>query len=207
MIRGFFGSDTEAIRAEVEACISSHTLTHTVFRVTDAHTPQDIEAALSGGGLFGGLQLVVLDGVYGSEDLRLLITPRLAQLRASKDLYVFVEKEVPAAERKVLEKYAESVVRHDAKSHKEPETIFGLVRALQSRNKKELWVGYQGEIAKGKVPEAIHGILFFAAKDGLLRNPTDARYREMVAELAELPHMARKAGCELEYALEQFILS
>ena len=57
--------------------------------------------------------------------------------------------------------------------------------------------------------EAIHGILFWAAKDMLLKSRTDAekaRAKRFIAELAELPHESRRRGIELEYALELFVL-
>ena len=63
------------------------------------------------------------------------------------------------------------------------------------------------EIAKGGAPEAIHGVLFWGAKDAFLKSGgTDARIRQLVADLAALPHEARRRGEDMEYALERFIL-
>ena len=93
-----------------------------------------------------------------------------------------------------------------APAKKKDDSIFGLANALQRGKKKELWIGYQKELAVGKSPEAIHGVLFWAAKQALLRNVRDARARELVAKLAELPHESRRRGLELEYSLELFVL-
>ena len=45
-------------------------------------------------------------------------------------------------------------------------------------------------------------------KDGFLKSSGAARERagKLIAELAELPHEARRNGFEMEYALEHYIL-
>jgi hypothetical protein len=56
----------------------------------------------------------------------------------------------------------------------------------------------------------LHGTLFWAAKQMVLkpRGASDSlRGKKLVAELAALPHEARRSGEDLEYALERFVLS
>ena len=89
--------------------------------------------------------------------------------------------------------------------------MFALANALRRADKKALWVGYQRELAKGGAPEAILGVLFWAAKDMFIKSKEGTREsnraKKLVAELAELPHEARRNGFDLEYALERFVLS
>ena len=89
-------------------------------------------------------------------------------------------------------------------------TVFRLADALRAGNKKALWVGYQRELQHGAAPEALHGVLFWAAKDMVLKSSGSAQKshaKNLIAELATLPHEARRQGEDLEYALERFILS
>jgi hypothetical protein len=69
---------------------------------------------------------------------------------------------------------------------------------------------------RDEAPEAIHGVLFWGAKDMFLkslpagRQDASAEHERagtLVAELSELPHEARRRGFDLEYALERYILS
>jgi hypothetical protein len=86
-----------------------------------------------------------------------------------------------------------------------------MANALRKSDKKALWVGYMRELEKGSAPEMVHGVLFWAAKDMLLKAGRDVATHnyatKLVAHLAELPHEARRRGEDLEYALERFLLS
>lgn len=207
MLRFYYGTDTEKARAVLNAAIEKNRSGADVFRITDAHSLADLEAALMGGGMFGGARVVVLDGTLTHDEMRSIVLARLPQLKSSADTFYMYESALDAATKKQIEKYAESSEKFDTVKAKAAETIFGLVRPLQDGKKKDLWVAYQRELLAGKQPEAIHGMLFYAAKDALLRRPKDERAQRLVAELAELPHEARRQGYELEYALERFVLS
>ncbi len=201
------GTDTEKARAKLNAAIEKVAKKATIIRITDAHATADLEAALQGGGMFGGAPVVVLDNVFANEELRTIVIARLPTLAKSAD-HVFMYESAPdAATRKQLEKYAETAERFDAAKSMKKDNFFALANYLQQGKKKELWVTYQREILAGKAPEAIHGILFYGAKQSLMRNPRDQKSRARVAVLAELPHQARRQGMELEYALEHFVLS
>lgn len=207
MLYFFTGTDTEKLRVKLNAAVGKAAKDKEIVRITDAHTIHDLEASLMGGGMFGGARVVVLDSVASNEEMKEILLARLAMLKTASDEFYVYEPALDAATRKQLEKYAEKTEKIDAQKSVKQETIFNLVRHLQAGKKKDLWVAYQREIAAGKAPEAIHGMFFYAAKDSLLRNPKYARARNLVARLAELPHEARRNGFELEYALEQFVLS
>ena len=201
------GTDSEKARATLALLIEKHSKKTPMVRITDAHTLADLEAALAGPGMFGNVFAILLDNVLLNQEMEAHILNRLESMRDGQVRIYMYESAPVAATRKLLEKYAEISARCDVeKSAKKDNSIFELSNALQNGKKKDLWVGYQREIASGKAPEAIHGALFWGAKQLVLRSDTP-RARRLVAELTALPHEARRAGFELEYALEHFVLS
>lgn len=201
MIYFFTGTDTARLREKLNAALGTGAV-----RITDAHSLADLEAALGSAGLFGGGGDVVLDSTLAHPELAPALLSRLSELADRSARYFILESAPDAATRKLLERHADRTEKIDLPKTKKQETIFGLANALQRGQKKDLWVGYQRELAAGKAPEAIHGVLFWAAKQQCLRAPNE-RARQIVAELAELPHEARRRGVDLEYALERFVLT
>jgi hypothetical protein len=180
--------------------------------ITDAHSCADMEAVLASGGMFSaGKRQAILDGVFAVPEMRERVLTMIETLRRSPDTVVILEEKLDAATKKILEKYAETSKKYDSAKRAERSTIFALANALERRDKKALWVGYQRELSGGAAPEAIHGVLFWAAKQMLGKAGRDAivreRARALVAYLAELPHETRRRGGDLSYALEAFALS
>ncbi|MDZ4227216.1 MAG: hypothetical protein U1D26_01930 [Patescibacteria group bacterium] len=205
MLYVYTGTDREKARAALETELKKHKGAR-VIRLSDAHAPADISAALQGSGLFAERRIVVLDGALENEEMRPLVMQALTAMREAEDSYLILEEKVDAATKRALGKYAEKIQVFDSPKSQEGKGIFALKGALVRGDKKALWIGLQRELIEGKRPEAVHGFLFWAAKDALLRAPT-ARVRTLVARLAELPHEARRQGEELDYALERFVLS
>lgn len=205
MLYFFTGTDTDKARNAMSAALQK-TKQKNVLRITDAHSVADLDAALGGAGMFGDARTVVLDNVLGNEELREKLFARLKDISKSEDVFFMLESGIDADTRKSVEKYAEKTERFDAPKKERNNSIFALANALQRGQRKELWVGYQSELLKGSAPEAIHGTLFWAAKQAFLRSDTP-KTRSLVATLAGLPHEARRKGFDLEYALEHFVLS
>lgn len=207
MLYFILGTDREKVRTELDARLKKEK--GEVVRVTDAHTLADLQAALQGGGMFGGRQVVVLDGIFSNAEMGAAALAALPRLKNSADAFYILEEKLDAATKKQIEKYAEKSEKFDVPKKAEQKTIFALANALRRGDKKEMWVAYQREML-ASAPEAIHGVLFWGAKQYLLsaRGEKDSiRARRLVAVLAELPHEARRRGVELEYALERFVLS
>jgi hypothetical protein len=202
----FTGTDTDGARAKLTAAVEKAAGKGRIVRITDAHSLADLDAALQGPGLFGEKRVIVLDNVTSADALRDRFLGSLARIAESEETFFVLENDVDAATRKAIEKHAQKTERYDATKKAKDNSIFGLANALQRGQKKELWVGYQRELMRGSAPEAVHGTLFWAAKQALLRSNTE-KNRRLVAALAELPHEARRKGFDLEYALELFALS
>jgi hypothetical protein len=210
MLHLYLGSDREKARTKMNAAVEKAAKKAGVVRITDAHTVDDLKMALQGGGMFGGKRVLVFEGVCVNPELCEVLLQSLEWLSKSGE-EVFVYEEKPLADlRKKLEKYAETVEKLDAQKKDRDSSIFVMANALRSADKKHLWVGYMREIEKGSAPEAVHGVLFWAAKDMFLKSrpnsPERNRGAVLVASLAELPHESRRKGEDLEYAIERFVL-
>lgn len=204
MLKLVTGSDRSATAAAARKILTSEKCA--VVAITDTHTLEDLKAALYGGGMFDVQKTVFLDGVFARPEMRDEIMGALTQLRESPHTVVLREEKIDAETKKKLEKYAETSEKFELKKDKKETTIFALANALQKKDKKALWVGLQYELAGGAAPEAIHGVLFWAAKQHHMRTGTIETARS-VEVLAELPHDARRRGVELEYVLEKFALT
>jgi hypothetical protein len=161
--------------------------------------------------MFGEKRAVVLDGAFANEEMRAIVLEALPHLEDSDEPFFILEGKLDADTRKKLEKHAESMQKFDLPAGGQAQKggeIFALAGALRRGDKKRLWVEYQRALSREEAPEAVHGVLFWAAKDMFLksRGAPQARAKELVATLAELPHEARRRGEELEYALERYLL-
>lgn len=205
MMHLYIGSDREKARAKMMADITKAAKGAEIVRITDAHTLDDMKVALRGGGMFAKRHVLVFENTNANPEMREMLLDALEE-GITDPVYIFEEK-LLAAEKKQFEKYAEKVEKFDAPKKERDGSIFAIANALRAGDKKALWVSYMREIAKGGAPEAIHGVLFWGAKDAFLKSGgKDARTRRLVADLAVLPHEARRRGEDLEYALERFVL-
>src|SRR3989338_3748959 len=206
----YTGTDRKKAYAAMEAALKKSTKKDSrTVRITDANAPADLTAAFGGGGMFGGSRVVVLNGVLANEEMRTVLLGSLARMRDSEEIFFVLEEKPDAATRKQIEKYAQHSERYDKPAEKKSGDIFAIANALRRADKKALWVNYQRQLADNAAPEAIHGVLFWAAKDMFQKARTDAeksRAKYLLEELAELPHESRRRGVELEYALEMFVL-
>lgn len=209
MLHVYIGTDTVKARSALQAALLKHKGAM-IIRITDAHTIADLEQSLKGEGLFGGKRVVVLENVFSNDAMAASLYPQLKDLGEREDDTYIYQNETTAELRKTLEKYAEHTARFDAPKKEKKGNFFAIANALQSGKKKDLWVILQREYAAGISPEQVHGSLFWAAKQMVLKPRSEAartRGAQLVAELAELPHEARRNGFDLEYALEQFVLA
>ncbi len=209
MLHVFFGTDRIKAQAAMNAAVAK--IKVPITRVSDGNPLGDLAAALQQGtSMFGEARTVVLDGVASNDEMRDTLLAALPALASSPDRFFMLEEKPDAELKKKLQKYAEKIEVFDAVKKKEYPSVFKLADYLKKGDKKNMWVAYQRELASGNAPEAIHGVLFWGAKQYVLaaRSAKDiARGRNLVASLAELPHESRRRGEELEYALERFILS
>jgi hypothetical protein len=210
MLYVFLGADRKKARDAMSSAIKKLGNGYARVHITDASSLADLNAALQGGGMFGGKQAVVLDGTFANDELRTRIVEDLVRMSESADAFFVLEEKVDAAGKRALTKRAETIETFEAPKKAADNAIFKMRFALEKGDKKSLWVSLMREYASGKAPEAVHGFLFWSAKQTVLNGRGEAsleRARALLARLAELPHESRRKGVELEYALERFVLS
>ena len=210
MLYLYSGTDREKARGAMDAVIQRTQGKRQVLKIADANQPADLRAALQGAGMFGEERVVILDGILVNEEMREHVMGILPALKESSEPIFLLEGKLDADTRKKIEKYTEKAQRFDSAGKKKNGDIFAMANALSKRDKRALWLNYQEELVKGTAPEAIHGVLFWGAKEMFLKSRTEetrVRAKKLVATLAELPHEARRRGEEMEYALERFVLS
>lgn len=208
----FHGTDRDKARGALTKALEKVSKGIDVVRITDAHTAADLSAVLAGPGMFGTARVVVLDSILSgaNEDMRSALLGALKMMKESDEKYFVLDGALDAATRKQIEKFAETSEKFDAPKKEKDNSIFALANALQRGDKKSLWVGLMQEYAKNSAPEAVHGLLFWGAKQMLTKSRAGAeraRAEFLIAELSELPHEARRRGEDLEYALERFVLA
>ena len=210
MLHFYSGTDRTKARAALNKGIEKVKGAR-IVRVTDVNMPEDLAAALRGGGMFAEKRAIIFENVLENEAMRGLVLENLQMMKSSDESFFMLEEKPDASTRKQVEKYSETFEKFDAtKKADGATTIFALANALRAGDKKALWVGYQRELLNDAAPEAIHGVLFWAAKDMMLKSRSESeksRAKKLIATLTELPHEARRQGEDLEYALERFVLS
>jgi hypothetical protein len=211
MLYFFFGSDRDKARSAMNKAVEKAAKRSHIVRITDAHSPADLQTTLSGPGMFSSERVIVLDSIAGgaNEEMRTQLLGALEYMKDSKEDFFMLEGALDAATRKQIEKFAEKSEKFDAPKKEKDNSIFALASSLQKGDRKALWVGLMREFAKGAAPEAVHGLLFWGAKRMFLnaRGEEKVRAENLIAALAEIPHEARRKGEDLEYALERFVLS
>lgn len=210
MLHLYIGTDREKVRNALGDALAKCKHANTI-RITDVHTLDDLAMALAGGGLFDEAHTVILEGTLANEEMRKVVITALPTIHTATDSVHIIEEKIDATTKKLLEKYAETTTIFDLpKKAQRASNIFALADALKRGDRKRLWIDYQHALAEGTAAEAIHGVFFWGAKDMLLKardEKTRARASGFVAELAQLPHEARRSGEDVNYALERFVLS
>ncbi len=191
------------------------------------------ETSASSRGLFGGATLFVFDCVFDKKNEQEVLLAEAKALAESANSFLVFE---PSLEKGIAEEI--STVATKAEEYVAPKAdyrpdfnIFSLGDALGKRNKKELWVLYQGAVEAGLSFEEISGTLFWSVKNiALMKNTRagdDAGLNPFVAKkargfaanytmeeiaglsgsLSSIYHEAHRGGEPMEIALEKFVLS
>lgn len=183
-----------------------------VMRITDEDIEQtDVLALLSVQGLFYAKRIIVFDNALTEKAAQEKIFPRLKEMAQSEHVFFILEESLSAGMRKQFSAHATKAELAEQKEPKEKQGAdWSATNALERRDGNALWVAIVKSLLGGASPEQVHGQLFWKAKQMILEQRlhiwSQNDVRKLVAELAELPHRARRRGVEMEYALERFAL-
>ena len=235
MLYIIYGSDREKGRAQFRV-MRDKLLQNSGEERTVAEgetTDSFLEMAVLSRGLFGEVTLFVFDSVLEKKTEQEVVRTHREALAESPNNFLIFE---PAFEKDIVADLAsvatQSTEYVEKKMDYKPDfNIFSLGDALGKRNKKELWVLYQGAVGADIPSEEICGTLFWAVKNiALMKNAKvgdDAGLNPFVAKksrgfasnynakeiaglshsLATIYHEAHRGGEPMEVALERFILS
>jgi len=212
MIYLFAGDDAKTKRAVYEKFIKSLPKNIETFFISKKDFNQNqTESFYSGSGLFFTKCVVFFENVFDKEENLDFILGKIDLINKSGNDFVFLEgkinKPVLDAFRKVR---AELNIFELAKEKKEKYNNFLLADAFADRNKKDLWIHFRLAIDKGVRMEELIGILFWKAKDMILKRNfskfSEIELKNFATKLSYLLPEARKNGVDDEAAFEQFLL-
>lgn len=212
MIYLFAGDDATVRHQAYEKFVGSLPATEEVFYIgrNDFNKTQ-IESFYSGAGLFFAKCSVVFTQVLEKEEFEEFIIGKLPEMSASSNDFIFLEgklgKPVLDAFRKAR---AELNIFELSKEKKEKFNNFLLANDFGARDKINLWLHFRQAIDKGVGMEELVGVLFWKAKDMMLKRNfskfTEAELQNFSNKLAYLLPEVRKQGLDDEAAFEQFLL-
>ncbi len=214
MLYIFYGTDEDKARTKLRATLSAlqkKAPDAHVLRVSDEDVEGvNMEVLLSAQGLFYAKRVVVFDKALALKGARAHVVARLKDMATSEHIFLVIEGTVDAELEKQFKKHATKceLCGETKKEKKEDKANWDITNAFARKDMRGMWIALQRSLARGITPEQIHGQLFWKAKQLLLASRVSQTSAEvgLLAELAELPHEARRRGVELEYALERFTL-
>ena len=256
MLYFLHGTDTDAVKKKAQSLVADLLKKKpdaSVFTLTDENWNDDaIDEYVGGQGLFANKYIVVIKNILtGSgiskektaerKEFKERFLEKLEIFAESPNIFIMSEGFIDKVSLKKIEKHAEKVqefllaeksevggkIRMTGKSDF---NIFSLTDAFGSRDKKTLWVLYRQAVAAGKVPEEIHGILFWQLKSMVLAartksaedaglapfvyskskraasNFSSEELALMLGKMVGLYHDSHRGIHDFETALERFIL-
>jgi hypothetical protein len=215
MIYLFQGTDVEKVRAKAfawaKAARAKASEAPYIRLSADAITPDSLSEVIQSQGLFFSKMLVLLDDPFALTEAGEAVLEALPQLQESQNPIAIVAPKLLATRAKKLEAVAEKVFTFDLAT-KKPVRGFnsGLVNALAARDRAALWKELMRAERQGDVPEMLHGLLHWKARDlmqkgGRAWNAEEARM--LSRSLIELLSDSRSGDLPLSLALERFALS
>jgi hypothetical protein len=211
----FHGSDTNKVRAKafqwVAAARAKAPDAFYVRLEASQISPETLSEALGAQGLFYAKSLVILDDPFSESEIAETVLEFLPQLASSQNVIAILAPKLLAARAKKVEAVAEKAFKIDAED-KKPARGFNsaLVNALGAKDGAALWKELQKAKRAGDVPEMLHGLLHWKARDLMQKGGrawSPAESRMLSRSLIELLSDSRNGDLPLDLALERFALS
>lgn len=212
MIYLFAGDDAKNKREVYEKFIKSLPKHRETFFINKNNFDMvQTESFYSGSGLFFAECTVFFENIFEKEETLDFILEKLGLMSESQNDFVFLEGKL---NKMVLDAFkkarAELNIFELSKEKKEKYDNFLLAGALADRNKLNLWIYFREATDRGVSLEELAGILFWKAKDMILKRNfqkfSEDELRNFAAKISCLLPRARKTGLDSESAFEQFLL-
>lgn len=233
-IRIFLGDDTKRSREALRHVLDEAKAKDPnalVSRFDDASfDPAFLHEALLNQSIFGGGNIVVIDGILDHE----LGAEFYRETTGLKDTMnsVFIRETAPSKEIKDLLKQIGEIEEFPLRKIIEKKNNFALADAIAMRDKRSAWVEFTKSQRAGAAMEEVHGMVFWAIKalylcatqtkeEATKAGVKEYTYRtyqpraknflaheleENLAELKGMYHRAHQGDADLGIFLEQFLL-
>lgn len=160
--------------------------------------------------LFGERQIVVMENILNESDV-VFDDDLLKILKDCQTQFIFNEDAITATELKKYKKYFDKEIKFELeKVVSKKSNPFDIANAYGAKDKIKAWTLYVSIIEDGEVPEAVAGMLFWKIKtllSGYSQKPfTKDELLQASSELVDIYHKSHRGECDMEQALEQFIL-
>jgi hypothetical protein len=170
-----------------------------------------IENFFTGANLFSPKSIVVFENIFENSNNEDFILEKLSEIEKSKNDFVFLEGKL---NKKTVDSFKKARTQLNifelAKEKKEKFNSFLLADAFADRDKLKLWIYFRQAQEKNVALEELVGILFWKAKDMILkknfRKFKEEELKNFCNKIAYLLPEARKNGISDEIATEQFLL-
>lgn len=165
MLYVFYGTDTIQTRAHAFEFISQHAAKGIGSRTLagDSYQEGSVRGMVGGVSLFAVEELIVLDTLSDSEGALEELLEMVEHIGSSTQTFVVIEGSLTAAQKKVLEIEAETMIEAKVLGNQRF-NAFSMADALAKRDKKSLWLIYTEAKVEGLSAEEIIGTLFWQLK-------------------------------------------
>jgi hypothetical protein len=212
MIYLFSGDDAKTKRKAYETFLKSVSKSIEIISINkNDFDPIQVESFYSGAGLFFAKCTIVFLNIFESEDIKDFILDKLDLIAESSNDFVFLEGHLSKPTLDAFKKArAELNIYELSKEKKEKFNNFLLANAFGDRDKLNLWIYFRQAIDKGVGMEELVGVLFWKAKDLILKKNfskfSEPELKNFAIKISYLLPEARKKGLDDESAFEQFLL-
>jgi len=212
MIHLFAGNDAHNKHASYERFVEGIPEARERFFISrNDFNQSQIESLYSGSGLFFNKCVVIFSGVLEREETRDFILDKLDLIGQSDNTFIFLEgkllKPILDAFKQVR---AELNIFELPKEKMEKFDNFLVANAFARKDKLNLWIYFCQAVDLGVGLEELTGVLFWKAKDLILKKNFDKfseeELKNFTAQIAYLLPEARARGRDAETTLEKFLL-
>lgn len=212
MIYLFAGDDTKKKLTAYENFLKTLKKEIEIFSINkNDFDPVQTESFYSGAGLFFNKCAVIFLNVFEKEEAHNFLLKKLELMSKSENIFIFLERKLKKIDLDIFKKKgAELNIFELSKEKKEKYDNFLLAYDFEKRDKLNLWIHFRQAIELGVGMEELVGVLFWKAKDMLLKKSfgkfKEQELKDFTSKLSYLLPEARKEGFDDESAFEQFLL-
>lgn len=237
MLYVIYGKDSQKSRKKLSELVDSLLKKRpdaSLFRLTqDNWSKGAFEELIQSQGLFLPKYIIVLDQLLGRSDAAEVVMGQVKELKEAEHVCILFEEKLKAADKKVLEKYADKIQEYGTEepAKKESPRTFALADAIALRDTKKAWAVFQDIMQEGTAAEEVHGVLWWQFKSIVLAlssktakgaglspfvyqkaSRAAAVWKEeelwvVVDRLAHMYHIAHRGEMDFAAELEKFVIS